>query len=164
MQKGFILIFCLLSFLGYSQAIEQNWNFHSIVKEGTEIISIDESDTFHLKEGKFKYTLVAKDSLIAEGNYIRQNNLLIFNYHKPKDTVRYYNIAKLTDSLLTITENNISYHFHVKSNGSTTIKTQDDTASVQIIPSQGFSLTSLWMGVLGMFVLICIAFLFSSNL
>ncbi|UII76885.1 Na+ dependent nucleoside transporter [Flagellimonas sp. HMM57] len=33
----------------------------------------------------------------------------------------------------------------------------------EIIPSQGFSLNSLWRGVLGMSVLILIAFLFSSN-
>lgn len=32
-----------------------------------------------------------------------------------------------------------------------------------IIPSQGFSLGSLWRGILGMISLVCIAFLFSSN-
>ncbi|WP_405565020.1 NupC/NupG family nucleoside CNT transporter [Polaribacter sp. Asnod6-C07] len=36
-------------------------------------------------------------------------------------------------------------------------------ATAEIIPSQGFSFTSLWRGILGMFVLILIAFLFSSN-
>ncbi|SDU20002.1 concentrative nucleoside transporter, CNT family [Polaribacter sp. Hel1_33_78] len=33
----------------------------------------------------------------------------------------------------------------------------------EILPSQGFSLSSLWRGVLGMFALIIIAFLFSAN-
>ncbi len=33
----------------------------------------------------------------------------------------------------------------------------------QIIPNQGFSITSLWRGVLGMVVLLLIAYLFSSN-
>ncbi|MEC3905694.1 nucleoside transporter C-terminal domain-containing protein [Tamlana sp. 2201CG12-4] len=32
-----------------------------------------------------------------------------------------------------------------------------------IIPSQGFSINSIWRGLLGIIVLICIAFLFSSN-
>ena len=36
-------------------------------------------------------------------------------------------------------------------------------ATTEIIPSQGFSFGSLWRGVLGMFVLIVIAFLFSNN-
>ena len=78
MKKLFIFVFCLMSYLGFSQTIEQNWNFHAIEKDGKEIIAIDESDAFHLKDGKFKYTLVAKDSLQAEGTYIHQNNLLIF--------------------------------------------------------------------------------------
>lgn len=163
MKKGFILIFCLLSFLGYSQTIEQNWNFHSIVKEGTEIITIDESDTFNLKDGKFSYTLVAKDSLLAEGNYIRQNNLLIFNYSKPKDTVRYYNISKLSDSLLTITENDIAYNFHRRNNVVNAVQPEVDAAVDQIVPSQGFSITSLWRGLLGMVVLLFLAYLFSSD-
>jgi len=36
-------------------------------------------------------------------------------------------------------------------------------ATTEIIPSQGFSFKSIWRGVLGMIVLIVIAFLFSSN-
>jgi CNT family concentrative nucleoside transporter len=56
-------------------------------------------------------------------------------------------------------------------NESTTVKkvvdqskkeTVKSVASI-IIPSQGFSLTNLWRGLLGMFSLIFIAFLFSSN-
>jgi CNT family concentrative nucleoside transporter len=37
------------------------------------------------------------------------------------------------------------------------------TTVAEIIPSQGFSLNSLWRGILGMFVLLLIAFLFSNN-
>ncbi|MBU3010569.1 Na+ dependent nucleoside transporter [Polaribacter vadi] len=42
-------------------------------------------------------------------------------------------------------------------------ETETLVATAEIIPSQGFSFTSLWRGILGMFVLILIAFLFSSN-
>jgi len=38
-----------------------------------------------------------------------------------------------------------------------------DAVVAEIIPSQGFSFNSLWRGVLGMFALLVIAFLFSSN-
>jgi CNT family concentrative nucleoside transporter len=38
-----------------------------------------------------------------------------------------------------------------------------DAIVTEIIPSQGFSFNSLWRGVLGMFALIVIAFLFSNN-
>ncbi|MGB0890931.1 MAG: NupC/NupG family nucleoside CNT transporter [Flavobacteriaceae bacterium] len=41
--------------------------------------------------------------------------------------------------------------------------TETTTIVAEILPSQGFSLNTLWRGVLGMFALIVIAFLFSAN-
>ena len=38
-----------------------------------------------------------------------------------------------------------------------------DTTKAELIPNQGFSITSLWRGVLGMLILVLIAFLFSAN-
>ncbi|MCG1036041.1 NupC/NupG family nucleoside CNT transporter [Polaribacter sargassicola] len=46
---------------------------------------------------------------------------------------------------------------------SITIFSQNTETISEIVPSQGFSITSLWRGALGMFSLIVIAFLFSSN-
>ena len=43
------------------------------------------------------------------------------------------------------------------------ITTQAQETTNQIIPNQGFSITTLWKGVLGMFVLLLIAYLFSAN-
>jgi CNT family concentrative nucleoside transporter len=43
------------------------------------------------------------------------------------------------------------------------ISAQAQEISNQIIPSQGFSFSSLWRGILGMVVLLFIAFIFSSN-
>ena len=43
------------------------------------------------------------------------------------------------------------------------IPTQAQEISNQIIPNEGFSITSLWKGVLGMIVLLIITYLFSSN-
>ncbi len=164
MRKIYLLLFCLMPFFGISQTLEQNWNFEAILKEGKKIITIDESDVFHLKDGNFTYTLAAKDSLKAEGTYIHQNNLLIFNYTKPKDTVRYYNISKHTDSILTIIENNISYNFSLKEKIPAVINSVEVVEQEsKIIPSQGFSVDTLWRGVLGMVVLLIIAFLFSAN-
>ena len=149
--------------MGFSQSVEQNWNFQSIEKQGENIIPIDNTDTFTLKDGKFNYSLVAKDSLRAEGTYIHQNNLLIFNYTQPSDTVRYYNIAQLSDSILTITENDVSYTFSKNKVVSLSPVNNEINEDLGIKPNEGFSLTSLWKGILGMFVLVVIAFLFSSN-
>ena len=163
MKKLLILIICLFSVVGFSQTLEQNWRFISVEKAGEEIVEINENDRFNLKGGKFHYSIVAKDSLHAKGSYIHQNNLLIFKYKSPKDTVRYYNISKLTDSLLTISENDVVYSFSLnskaKENVTPIVKNKGDT----VVPSQGFSMNSLWRGVLGMIALLFIAFLFSSN-
>ena len=43
------------------------------------------------------------------------------------------------------------------------ITTQAQETTNQIIPNQGFSVTTLWKGVLGMIVLLFVAYLFSSN-
>ncbi len=45
----------------------------------------------------------------------------------------------------------------------TTIVNQITTAAPTIVPNAGFSLHSLWRGILGMIVIIAISFLFSSN-
>jgi len=42
-------------------------------------------------------------------------------------------------------------------------KTQAQEISKEIIPNQGFSITTLWRGILGMLVLLLIAYLFSAN-
>ena len=43
------------------------------------------------------------------------------------------------------------------------ISTQAQETANQIIPNQGFSITTLWKGILGMIVLLFVAYLFSSN-
>lgn len=159
MKKIIVLLFLCISIAGFSQSVEKRWNFSSIEKAGKSIISIDTSDVFNLKDGKFDYTLVAKDNLKAAGTYILQNNLLIFNYTQPKDTVRYYNIVEHTDSTFVISERAIFYKFSY----SQPEVAKKNTNTDKILPNEGFSITSLWKGVLGMFVLLIIAYLFSSG-
>ena len=43
------------------------------------------------------------------------------------------------------------------------ISTQAQETATQIIPNQGFSITTLWKGILGMIVLLALAYVFSSN-
>lgn len=169
MKKIITLLLCVFSFALFSQNIDKTWQFNSIENNtGTSLLDIDSNDFFTLKDGKFSYFLTAKDSLKASGTYIHQNNLLIFNYNTPKDTVRYYNIVTQNDSILTLSEKDVLYKFSTKP---TVITSSEKTTEVtvaaskvdQIIPSQGFSMNSLWRGILGMIALLCISFLFSSN-
>ncbi len=151
----------------YAQNIENDWEFLQIEdQDGQSLFSINpENDQFQLKGGRFNYSLEAKDNLQATGDYIYQNSLLVLFYSKPTDTIRRYRIRELTDSTLVFTENNVAYKFKAKKEKIITEGTDavSETTQTGVIPSQGFSLESLWRGVLGMISLIFIAFLFSSN-
>ncbi|WP_369048953.1 NupC/NupG family nucleoside CNT transporter [Tenacibaculum sp. UWU-22] len=167
MKKTIGFAFCLLlSIVTFSQNIEQQWCFSTIEKmDGTPVALKGKNNILELTDGQFKYT---SDSLNYSGSYIRQNNLLLLKSSQPKDTVRYYNIVALTNNSLVLSENNLLYKFKIQKEGLTKAKVknsvnQTTTKSSKIIPSQGFSIYSLWRGVLGMVVLLLLAFLFSAN-
>lgn len=168
MKKLFTFLFVITSFVTFSQELNKDWSFTSVKNgAGVELFSIDKTDLFSIDGDKFSYSLLDKDSLKASGSFIKQNNLLIFKYNQPKDTVRYYNIISLTEDNLVISENDVIYSFSSANNQNTTTIVEKDEAKkdefIYIKPSEGFSVNTLWRGVLGMFVLIFIAFLFSKN-
>jgi len=161
MKKYITGILFLISLITVGQTIEKKWKFESIKNNsGVSLVNVNPSDSFSLKDGEFNYSLLSKDSLVAKGTYIHQNNLLTLNYSTPKDTVRSYKIVGITDSILTLSENETIYSFSA-------IKKSKEIAANEaknkILPSKGFSMNSLWRGVLGMFVLLIISFLFSAN-
>jgi len=163
MKHFLICLIILISTISFGQNIDQKWQFNTIEKNNTSILKIDtENDFLSLKNNQFEYQLASKNNLKAKGDYIVQNDLLIFYYTQPNDTIRRYRITEHTDSTLVFTENTTKYSFK-KDN----IKTEEvlltETTTDTIIPSQGFSMESLWRGVLGMISLIFIAFLFSSD-
>ena len=168
MKKLFTFLFVITSFVTFSQELNKDWSFTSVKNgAGVELFSIDKTDLFSIDGDKFSYSLLDKDSLKASGSFIKQNNLLIFKYNQPKDTVRNYNIISLTEDDLVISENDVIYSFSSAKNQNTTTIVEKDEAKkdefIYIKPSEGFSVNTLWRGVLGMFVLIFIAFLFSKN-
>ena len=160
MKKHIVGILFLISLITVGQSIEKDWKFESIKNSGVSLVNVTPTDSFNIKDGEFNYSLLSKDSLVAKGTYTHQNNLLTLNYSSPKDTVRSYKIVEVTDSILTLSENETIYSFSAikKSKEITTIEAKN-----KILPSKGFSMNSLWRGVLGMFVLLIISFLFSAN-
>ena len=85
-----LLLFLCFFFFGttafLSQNIEQDWIFESIEDaSGNTLFKVNpNTDTFQLHDGQFQYSLAAKDSLKAAGDYIFQNNLLVLFYTQPK--------------------------------------------------------------------------------
>ncbi|CAN0361591.1 unnamed protein product, partial [Ectocarpus sp. 4 AP-2014] len=122
-----------------------------------------ESDYLLLKKGGFTFKLAAKENPEASGDYIYQNNLLVFYFDRPTDTIRRFKIESLTDSTLVFNEKGVRFKFRAPKQleASTTLTT--NASNTTVVPSQGFSINSLWRGILGMFVLLVIAFLLSNN-
>ena len=105
-----VLLSCIT--LGTAQNIEQSWQFDAIEKNGDALFNINtEQDSLSLNAGEFYYSLEAKNNLVASGDYILQNNLLVFYYNQPTDTIRRYKITELTDSTLVFTEKGVNYKF-----------------------------------------------------
>ena len=81
-MKNFLLAVAAIFFvvnLTYAQDLEKKWEFEAIQNElGTDLFSIETNDVLELNKGAFNYSLQAKNNLKASGDYIYQNNLLIF--------------------------------------------------------------------------------------
>ena len=168
MQKNLLaLVLLLVPFLSFGQDLEKKWQFSSIENsKGIAITNINkETDYLNISESSFSYQIESKNNLKAEGDLIFQNNLLVFYYTLPNDTIRRYKITEFTDSTLVFKEKEVYYKFY--SNNDTTeevlLKTTKNNKPSGIVPSQGITFTSVWKGVLGMFSLLFISFLFSSN-
>ena len=95
-----------------AQELEKTWQFDAIKDaSGNSLYSISENDTIQFAKGAFHYTLQSKNNLKAKGDYLYQNNLLLFYYNQPKDTIRTYRIEELTDSTLVFSESGVHYKF-----------------------------------------------------
>ena len=168
MQKNLlVLVLLLVPFLSFGQDLEKKWQFSSIENsKGIAITKINkETDYLNISENSFSYQIESKNNLKAEGDLIFQNNLLVFYYTLPNDTIRKYKITEHTDSTLVFKEKEVYYKFY--SNNDKTeevlLTTTKNNKPSGIVPSQGITFTSVWKGVLGMFSLLLISFLFSSN-
>ena len=165
-MKNYLLIvaFVLTQTFSFGQNLEKEWQFSGVENEqGESLFNINPSkDNLKLTEGSFQYQLEAKNNLQASGDYIFQNKLLVFYYNQPKDTIRRYKISEHTDSTLVFTENGVQYKFISTPEIKETVLVEKAETG-KIVPSEGFSMNSLWRGVVGMISLLFIAFLFSNN-
>ncbi|HIK62381.1 MAG TPA: Na+ dependent nucleoside transporter, partial [Flavobacteriales bacterium] len=153
MRKLFLLItFFTLSIFSFSQDIVGKWNFDYIlansIETGENLKSISEGDFMQINEdGSFNYTLAAIP-LDANGSWKLAENTLTLNYKTPSDTIRFYNVTLLKNALV-LNENGVNFSFQ--------------RAVVAPIATSGFSISSLFRGILGIISLLLIAFLFSRN-
>lgn len=161
MQKRIALILLVfLQSLGHSQQLEKNWVYTSIENDaGNAVLAINpQTDKFQFEDGTFHYSLEAKDKLNASGTYLHQQKLLVLFYDHPMDTIRRYRITQLSDSTLTLTENNIHYKFAAEKE-----KIKKSVLALNEERSLGISMQSILRGIIGMVFLLLVCFLLSNN-
>lgn len=146
----FLAFFGLSTFLN-AQELQNTWTLST-----TDSLS---AETLVLENGSFQLT---KKQQIFTGNYLNQNKVLVLYFDGAKDSVSTFKVQSITDSTLTLAQKGNSFNYSSKTKPEATAKT-DETNAVTLIVNQGFSIQSLWRGVLGMLVLLLIAFAFSVN-
>ncbi len=160
-MKPLLFIFCVTIFSlttnSIAQELEKEWQVKKVIPTNAQQQQAFLQDgLLQLQKGTFQYT--QKDTTLnASGSYIYQNKVLLFFYQQPKDTLRYFQIKTPTDSTLILSEKNTKYYFKLAT------KPKALNATNTIIPSQGFSMQSLFRGILGMLVLLVLAYFFSVN-
>jgi len=158
--------YCLFFFLFgifavHSQNLSKDWSFQSAEKSGEIQNDFSPEDILSLTDGHFEIKSASDDTIKSQGDYLYQNNLLVFFYNPPNDTIRKFRISEISDSSLVFSDNYNTYKF--KESPQLLEEVIPVQAAKQIIPSAGFSFSSLWRGLLGMLALLLIAYFFSSN-
>lgn len=174
MKHLFLIAFCFISVGFFSQKLEQDWKISSIIESG-ETSNLEEENPLivSLNNGNFEFPIFGTIEK-ASGTYLRQNNLIILNFQKPTSKLRYLNIVSFDDASLVLSEGDTIYNLtspeytkivlpETEVKEAVKIDSETTASSNKIIENQDFTFTSFWRGILGMFVLIIIAFLFSSN-
>lgn len=162
-MKSLLLTLTLLltGLFATSQEIEKTWNFDRISNaQGSQVVEVNpEMDVLTFSDNRFTYSLLAKDSLQAAGDYMLQNDLLVFFYNTPFDTIRRYRISTFNDTTLIFQENGIDYSF------THTPEPTNDTSNIALDKDQGigFTLNGMLRGILGITFLLVVCYVLSSN-
>jgi CNT family concentrative nucleoside transporter len=183
MKNLFLIVCCFISMSFLGQDLEQNWKFNTVTdSDGSSLLKTAEKKVFSLADGKFEFPIFGENEK-ASGTYLRQNNLIILNFNIPAEKLRYFNIISFNNAALVLSEGGVTYTFSSQEyektqlpktavkEGTKLLLTEDTlekkpivaNEKEEIIPSGDFTFSSFWRGVLGMFSLIVIAFLFSAN-
>lgn len=145
-KKIILLSLTLLLTVGLNaQELEKKWQ-----------LSSSESDYLELKKGGYELK-ISSDSITQKGDYLVQDNFLFLFENGSDAPTKRFTITSKSDSLLTLKSKDKAYSFF----SSNKIKPIQNQA--KLIASDGFSITSLWKGMLGMLSLLALAFVFSAN-
>ncbi|WBL25043.1 NupC/NupG family nucleoside CNT transporter [Zunongwangia sp. HGR-M22] len=153
------LFFIILSFPTLqAQSITKSWKIETNVDSLSNDI-FQKGSILTINNGRFNFT--KEEDTISRGDYMFQNDILVFFYTQPKKNMVNYRVTKLSDSSMVLKSGK---------KGIQLIEHQQEIneiipaeTSKKIIANQGITTTGILRGVLGMFSLLLLAFLCSSN-
>lgn len=145
-----------------AQSIEKKWQLEAVQNDqGINLYNISPStDRLYLEDGEFTFFVEAKDSSATRGNYINQNKVLVLYYDTPSEAAQQFKIETLSDSTLVLHKKDLNYIFTA---AQPNITPHAEAATSGIVASQGFSMNSLLRGALGMFALLLLSYILSTN-
>ncbi len=159
-KKIVVFLFLLLSIITLqAQSIEKKWVLEEVSGVSEEVFTPKKGDHLLFDQGQFSYSF-NNASQKLHGDYLQQNKILLLFPETAQDSLIRYKIETLNDSVLVVSKKGMLYQL-------TTAQEEKEGTAIaevnQLIPNQGFSFKSFYRGVLGMLVLLIIAYLFSSN-
>ncbi|MBT8257101.1 MAG: Na+ dependent nucleoside transporter [Bacteroidia bacterium] len=155
------LVFSL--FVSQAQTIEKEWQLNSVYNNSEGIESKDAQGVFKLESGNFSYSIDAYSLGEASGNYLHQNNLLVLYYSQPADSTAHFRIDELTDSTLILSSGQFNLNLESNEIKADVVPIVSKDTQKDIVPSGGFTMNSLFRGMLGMAVLLLISIILSKN-
>lgn len=124
--------------------------FKADVNKGVEFFSLS-------SDGSYSAIL---NGVSTNGFWLKNDKLIVFKQKAPLVVDVYYQITELSNTTLKLKNQNTILIFLSEEHPDHITLTASNS---QIIDNEDFSISSILRGVLGMFVLLLIAFVFSSN-
>lgn len=136
------------------------WKFSKITDENTVETTLENSHLYLKKDNSYEYRLSTPGlNLTQTGKYDIQENSLTLFVNNSDTTFKEFQILNLSEEKLELSSQGKIFNLQKSDpDDQPVIAKQTD-----MVPSQGFTFTSFWRGVIGMISLILISVLFSSN-
>lgn len=154
-----LIVFSITSV--FSQTISKNWQLEPQADSLSQQSVFGQANEINFQDGRFHFINDSGKDTVASGDYLYQNKLLVLFYNTPKDTIQNLRVTGLSDSTMTLAANNYAFNLQAKDQSAEDVIPAKTAKTM--VPSQGISTSSIFRGVIGMTLLILIAFIFSSN-
>lgn len=148
----------------FAQSLTKTWNVEAVRDSLDKELSDLSPALDYLKfdeDGQFEFSLKGESINELTGKYKLQNDELLLMFDEYDDSIQELRLSNFTDSTLVLSGNNIIYTLEDVPQSAAEVLPV--ATKKEMIPNAGISFQSIWRGVLGMFSLIVLAFLFSSN-